>query len=205
MPRNGFDRIAPFYDHLVWLFFGNQIQKSQTFFLPSIPPRAKVLVMGGGTGWIIPRIMTAQPNCRIWFIDSSMEMIRRAKARNPDNRAVIYIPGTSSDVPKEKFDIVILPFFLDLFSPHNLKENLLTLSWSTTSSTQWFVTDFVDHGKWWERILLTWMYLFFGLTCSIEARRLPPWQRLLENLDFKRQQSRVFYNGFIESNFYLRN
>lgn len=202
--RNGFDRIAPVYDQMVRLFYGNQIQESQTYFLPLIPPQAKVLVMGGGTGWIIKEILNAQPTCRIWDIDISKAMLALAKKANPRRQHVTYILGTSANVPSEKFDVIIMPFFLDLFSMGSLKETLLSILSSTTSSTCWLITDFVDHGKWWERIMLKAMYWFFHVTCSIEAPNLPSWHILLESLDFKLQKSQLFYRGFIESHIYLR-
>lgn len=202
---NGFDRIAPVYDRLTMLFYGNRIKKSQTYFLPLLPPHAKVLVMGGGTGWIIKEILNFQPTCRIWNIDISPAMLALAKKANPDRQHVTYILGTSINVPAEKFDVVIMPFFLDLFSMDSLKETLLSILSLTTSATFWLITDFVDHGKWWERIMLKAMYWFFHVTCSIEATDLPSWHILLESLDFKRQKSQLFYCGFIESHFYLRN
>jgi tRNA (cmo5U34)-methyltransferase len=51
----GFDRLAPFYDSLARLIIGKGIKQSQLHFLNHLRDKTKLLVLGGGTGWILPR------------------------------------------------------------------------------------------------------------------------------------------------------
>jgi tRNA (cmo5U34)-methyltransferase len=51
----GFDRLAPFYDSLARLIIGKGIKQSQLHFLNHLRGQNQgVLVLGGGTGWILP-------------------------------------------------------------------------------------------------------------------------------------------------------
>ena len=45
---NGFDKIAPFYDSLKRLVFGNALAESQRALLASIKKNGNVLIIGGG-------------------------------------------------------------------------------------------------------------------------------------------------------------
>ena len=64
MKLNGFDSIASIYDPIARLFFGNSITESQATFLSEIPV-GKVLILGGGSGWIATEVLSAQPFCSV--------------------------------------------------------------------------------------------------------------------------------------------
>ncbi len=53
---NGFNRIAGVYDFLAKLVFGKHIRRSQEHFLKMVIQQNKVLVLGGGSGWILESI-----------------------------------------------------------------------------------------------------------------------------------------------------
>jgi len=200
--RNGFDFLAPYYDQLARLIFRDEIRNAQIYFLSVIPAGSEVLILGGGTGWIIPEIQRKQPDCRIWFLDSSPGMIEQAKKSNPDIRQVTYVCGTIKDIPDRKFPVIIMPFFLDLFSPETLRELILSVAKSSNNETRWLITDFVDQGKWRQKMLLKIMYFFFRVVCSLEAISLPDWRRALHEMTFIKIESRSFSRGFIESHYY---
>ncbi|HRI80474.1 MAG TPA: class I SAM-dependent methyltransferase [Cyclobacteriaceae bacterium] len=200
--RNGFDFLAPYYDKLTSLVFGGEIRRAQVHFLKSVPPCADVLVLGGGTGWIISEILLRQPDCHIWFIDSSSAMIDRARKMNPDTNHVTYICGTTDQIPQRNFSAIILPFFLDLFSTAHLSEVIGQIALASNIETRWLITDFVNGGKWWQKSLLMIMYFFFRIICNIEAIVLPDWREVLHEMAFIKIETGLFYHGFIESHHY---
>ena len=97
-----------------------------------------------------------------------------------------------------------MPFFLDMFSEVTLRKLLPEVAASAGSTTLWLITDFTDQGKWWQKILLSLMYLFFRRVCNIEAGKLPNWSMVFDELNFKEIESKSFYGGFIESHCYHR-
>lgn len=202
MNAKGFDRISFLYDKLALLVYGRSIVDAQKYFLTQIPQQAKVLILGGGTGWILTEIGKNKITCEIWYIDASEEMIRLSGTKINPNRTY-YIRGTEKDIPASvSFDVVITNFYLDLFSDEKLKEVLGTIKHGLSAEVKWIATDFVNTKKWWQSTLLTIMYLFFNVVCAIEARSLPDWDKALHQAGLRRRESKFFYRGFIESTVY---
>ena len=65
MDLNQFDLVAPFYDALSRLVFGDQIVKSQTHFLHQVQKDDQVLILGGGTGQIFEHAGKASRICPV--------------------------------------------------------------------------------------------------------------------------------------------
>ncbi|MEZ4686196.1 MAG: hypothetical protein R3B47_09055 [Bacteroidia bacterium] len=64
-----FNRLAPVYDFLASLVFGNRIRQAQRWLLDFIPEGSSILILGGGTGWILEELAEKahiQP-CTIWI------------------------------------------------------------------------------------------------------------------------------------------
>ena len=87
MAVNDFNFIAPFYDVLARIVFGNAILKAQTTHLSEINENDQVLILGGGTGKLLEHI----PFCdRVDYVEKSEKMIRIAKRRLV-NRSVNFV------------------------------------------------------------------------------------------------------------------
>jgi ubiquinone/menaquinone biosynthesis C-methylase UbiE len=199
---NGFDRLASHYDRLARLIFGKSIVEAQTCFLGVIPPFSNVLILGGGTGWLLAELLQRRPKSEVWYIESSANMLTMAMEKSKHHSQVHFILGTEKDIPTFEFDIVIAPFFLDLFSPPTLQKVIERISLASKPSTLWMIADFVNQGKWWQRFLLKVMYSFFRQVCRIEAHALPPWAAILDQSGLAIVDRCFFYGGFIESAVY---
>lgn len=199
---SGFDRVAPFYDALARLVFGNVLNEAQAAFLPVVMPEAKILIVGGGSGWLLEQILTTCAPRKVVYLEASGRMLHRARRRVREDGRVHFRHGTErSLLPDEQFDAVFTPFVLDLFSEKRLVGHLLpSLYAALRPGGKWFCTDFFRPDTAWKAFLLQSMYRFFRLTASIEARRLPDWPRLLEEeLRLSRVADRLFWKGFIRS------
>jgi len=196
---NGFDRIAWVYDFLSKLAFGKSIIDSQKYFLGNIRDHSKILILGGGSGWLLAELLKIKPDCEVWYIDASEKMISLSK-RKIKIGYVHFIHGTELDIPVgNQFDVVITNFYLDLFTNHQLKEVIEKIQSSLNARALWITTDFVDGKKWWQRMMLRLMYRFFRIACNIESFQLPEWSRLIENAGMKEIESKFFYKGFIKT------
>lgn len=202
MTSAGFDNISSVYDKLARLVYGKSIIEAQKHFLKLIPQQANVLILGGGTGWILTEIIKKEVVCAIWYVDASEEMIRLSKKR-VDNSHIQFILGTENNMPSSvRFDIVITNFYLDLFPMEKLNKVIDKIIFVLRPESHWIVTDFIDTKKWWARLLLKSMYTFFGVLCKIEATDLPDWHDALQEKGLRKKESRFFYHGFIESAVY---
>lgn len=206
-PLNGFNGVARYYDTLKNMVFGKAIHESQISFLTAVPSGAKVLILGGGSGEILPVLSKMNPAADIWFVEASSEMLRLA-ARRVYAKAggrVRFIHGTENDLPAEVvFDAVITHFFLDLFPDQKLMRLCMGIRKRLHPGGLWLVSDFVEGRQTWQRILLWLMYRFFSLTSRVEAGRLPDWMGHLQANGMEEVSSRVFYRGFIHSGLYKK-
>src|SRR5262245_56174420 len=126
--QNNFDFIAKVYEHLARMIFGNELIKAQCHLLTKIPPNARVLILGGGTGEILDKLVQQNPGCRIWYIDASIEMLEAAKKRASVTENVLFIHGTQDAIPEgQQFDAVITNFYLDLFNGDSLTRVIQTI------------------------------------------------------------------------------
>ncbi len=203
-PFDGFDLLAPFYDSLALCVYGRSMVKAQVCFLHYISPASRVLIIGGGTGWLLAELLRIRPECEVWYVEPSANMLTRAKQRNKSH-SVHFVQGTEDDISAAEFDFVIAHFFLDLFPPAALSSMIHKMHLKSKPSVRWLVADFVDGGKWWQKGLLRLMYLFFGWMCHIKANELPDWSNILPSFGLKKIDNQSFYGGFIESAIYELN
>ncbi|MBL7848854.1 MAG: class I SAM-dependent methyltransferase [Cyclobacteriaceae bacterium] len=203
MVLNQFDRIAAVYDGLARLVFGQRLTRAQEIYLSQILPRSRVLILGGGTGKIIGALKRVQPDCRVIFIEASQAMLQRAKDRNKALAGIEFIHGTEQSIPPGAlYDVVITPFYLDMFPEDQLREVIKHVGLTLDIHGKWLVTDFYSPTtigqRWLERI----MYLFFRVTTGISAKSLPDWKASLrDNGWIEKNHAR---DGFIESAVFVR-
>ena len=204
---NTFNWIAPYYDTLKGFVFGKAIYQSQIHFIEATPRWGNVLILGGGSGEMLSLLRKTRPECRIWFVEASAEMLKiAAKQVPPEGRPyVTFIHGTETSLPPEiMFDAAVTNFFLDLFPDHRLSSICGTIYSKLHPKATWFVSDFVNGKKWWQRILLRGMYRFFSITCGIEAQVLPAGESQVHLSGMAEIDFQVFYGGFIKSAVYIK-
>jgi tRNA (cmo5U34)-methyltransferase len=203
---NRFNSLAWIYDTLARVIFGKSIKNAQVCYLKEIPKGCNVLILGGGTGWIIRKLLQINPGVNIWYIEASSAMIQRArkKVAKFHKDRIHFIHGTEDSVPTEiNYNAVITPFFLDLFSMTSLKEVIRKIRKTLTPDALWLATDFVDNHKWWQRVALRLMYLFFRIICGIESKELPAWENVLRESGCEELKSNYFFNTFIKATLFV--
>jgi tRNA (cmo5U34)-methyltransferase len=171
-----FNHIAFAYDFTAHLVFGRSIRQAQTAFLDLIPAGSRVLIIGGGTGWIIPKLFTASDIGQLVYLEASEQMIRLAKknAKAVPLDKILFINGTQDALSDlGVFDVVITFFFLDMFSPKELEKITAQLFLSLRVKGLWMISDFnPDMVAHWQKALLRTMYFLFRLICRIQAKQL---------------------------------
>lgn len=205
MKANNFDRIAWIYDTLARLVLGNAIKKSQLHHLPQLKPNSYILILGGGTGWLLKEVIDLHPTSRICYIEASEKMLRLSKEKVVQYHKIQFIHGTEENIPLDaKFDSIITNFYLDLFTHQSLDKVIPRIAMHTSPECKWIVTDFVNRGIWWQSLLLNAMYKFFRIVSNIQASTLPDWNAKLKLYDWHKKTGASFYRGFIESCVYAK-
>jgi ubiquinone/menaquinone biosynthesis C-methylase UbiE len=173
MPTGNYDKVAPYYDFLSRLVYGNAINHAHAFLVSFIPPGSSVLIVGGGTGQILTEIIEKHSSgLRIVFVDNSAKMIALAKRKFVGSNLVTFVTDTIQNVIlQQSFDVAITPFLFDNFSTITASSVFLKIHQLVKPGGLVLFADFVQN-NFWQKSLLKIMYSFFRFTCHIEAHRL---------------------------------
>lgn len=213
LPDSGFHRVAPFYDRLARLVYGDALEQAQLSVLPHLPRQGRVLVIGGGSGWILEQLLITGKQLDILYVDAAPAMLQRARHRfecfrQPNSCSVSFRLGTEKVLqPHEQFEAVITPFLLDLFPPPRLQQLMKKLTARLTPHGRWLFSDFwpVQQPPPLRQRLLVWgMYAFFGFLSSVKARQLPDYASHFKSLGFQEKYSQSFYGGMIQAKVFCR-
>lgn len=210
-PTNGgnFNWVAPVYDTLAFLVFGHKLQRAQVVFLDQIPAGASVLLVGGGTGWLLEQLLKRGSIRRIVYLETSRKMVARASRRMIRKSLLGSVDFRVGDetalLPNESFDVIMTPFVLDLFTETTLKTRFIPPLLNAFKPTGlWLVTDFVQPPAKWQRALLWIMIRFFRLTAGIEANRLADWQQCLLDANLVLHERRRQVGGMVSAEVWAR-
>jgi ubiquinone/menaquinone biosynthesis C-methylase UbiE len=204
---NNYDTIASSYDRLSRLvFFRSQInaQKDQ---LPYIPPASRVLIVGGGTGWILKAIAQVQPHAlNITFVDSSAKMINLAKMVDTGPHQVNFIQGAIEDQTFDHaFDVVITAFLFDNFEATQAEKVFHQLQRCLKPGGLWLFSDFTETPvQPWQSVLLKVMYIFFNYMAQVKATRLFKTSTLFQEHGYQQLVNKAYYGKFIVSRVYKK-
>lgn len=199
-----FDLIAPLYDALSRVVFSRSLERAQRVFLPKTPLNSTVLLIGGGTGFLLAELLTQCQPRHVLFLEASAKMLTRARRRVQDHPLagrVEFRHGTESNLRSgDVFGVIIIPFVLDLFPEAMLKFRFLPpLIRATAPGGSWLVTDFVYSSCLHHRLVLKTMYRFFGLVSGIEARQLPDWRRMLAEVGLVSDKQQIMAGGQVQT------
>ena len=190
----GFDRVAPFYDPLARLFPGDALRASAERLLPRLHAGTEVLVVGGGGGRILPRLLRTAP-ARVVWVDASAAMTARARRQAAgDPRVTFRVGGLERIRGDERFDAVVTPFVLDLFDGARLATVLERLAAVIRPPGTWIHADFTRERF---RPLTAMLYRLFRAGCAVEAGGLVDWDEAFAGIGFEVAERRASLGGWL--------
>ena len=202
----GFDRVAWCYDVLAGLVFGPAQRRAQQAALVGLPAGAPhVLILGGGTGWVLLEVLRCRPQATVLYLEASPKMLARARTRlarvcPAATTQVEFRHGTQAALtPTEQFDSVVTFFVLDCLALPELAGALAQLRKAQRPGATWLIADFRPARRGWRRALLTLMYTFFRLTTGLRATELPALRPALASLGLQAVDHGTFFGGAIEA------
>jgi ubiquinone/menaquinone biosynthesis C-methylase UbiE len=201
-----FDNSAWFYDQLARLVYGRAMVNAQVYLLRHIPENSKVLIVGGGTGWILEEIIRIYPSgLDITYVEVSPNMMALSENRNIAGNTVVFINDAIEHVKLHNdFDIVLTPFLLDNFTEKNLDKIFDSIHSKLNENGLWLNTSFQLTGKWWQSVLLKTMFVFFKVICGIEASKLPDVYKHFEDNGYTLIEQKGFFGDFMAAKVYRK-
>ncbi len=201
-----YNNSAWFYDKLSRAIFGKALVRAQVYLLAFIPAKSKILLVGGGTGWILEEIAKVHPSgLQITYVEVAPKMIAPARKKDAGGNKVEFINQPVEDVSfSNNFDVVITPFLLDNFTEENLQKIFAHIHYSLKPGGLWLNADFQLTDKWWQKIMLKSMLLFFRVVCGIEAKKLSDISGSFLKYGYASIESKTFFGDFILSTVYKK-
>jgi len=204
MSRNNYDRIAGAYDFLSRLIFQRAQVNAQIEQLKYLKAASSILIVGGGTGWILEELAKAQPSgLQITYVELSEQMLKLAQQRNVGANQVHFVHSSITEYSsKQQFDVIHTAFLFDNFKDSDASSVFKGLNKQLKAGGLWFYTDFkVDAGgnSWWKTALLGLMYAFFRRIAAVEAKDLPEMEGRFARGGLHIIEQKRYYKGFIES------
>lgn len=201
---NNYDKVAAFYDRLSLLIFGGALRRAQKFLLSVLHPGQRVLIVGGGSGWILEAMAARVPEgLHITYIEISANMTALAREKQVGKNEVVFINDsiTTQQLAPEGFDLVFTAFLFDNFPPAAGTALFAQLHHALKPGGYWLFADFeLAEGRgFWQRPLLKAMYFFFGALCQVQARQLNDMGALFRQYHYKLVQQKDFYGRFVNA------
>lgn len=207
---NNYDKIANQYDTLSRLVFFKSQVIAQTDQLSNISKNSSVLIVGGGTGWILEEITKLHSSgLKIIYVEISAKMLALSKARNYGNNEVEFVNLGIEDFETNLiFDVILTPFLFDNFSEHRVEIVFSKLNKLLRQNGKWLLVDFclnTNKGQWWKCFILKSMYLFFKLLGIVEATHLIDVKPYFVAERYQILEERFYYASFIKASIFKKN
>ena len=200
--KGNYNAVASFYDRLAHLIFGKAIEQAQRFLLKAIPANSKVLIIGGGTGWILEALTQLYPTgLLVTYVEISEKMMRLSKKRKTGENKILFINAPIQEAALDEiYDVVLTAFLFDNFSNPTAQAVFEKVHHHLKQKGLWLFTDFqIIENTTWQKVFLKSMYLFFGLLCNLDTNKLPDVALLFQQYQYKAVTTKNFYGGFIGS------
>ncbi|MEJ5961004.1 class I SAM-dependent methyltransferase [Pedobacter immunditicola] len=206
---NNYDKIAPYYDVLSRLLFHRSQVNAQIQQLKFLPSHSRILIAGGGTGWILEELAKIQDRgLDITYVEISTEMIRLAKKRNTGENRVEFVNCAMEEFTlTAPYDIVHTAFLFDNFARERTATVFRKLHQALKPGGLWFYTDFSYQpgtDEKWKGILLRMMYSFFRKIANVEAASLPDTSIHFEKGQYVKLDEKAYYRKFIKAIIYKK-
>ena len=197
MAVNDFDFVAPFYDRLSKLVFGESLIQAQAYHLKEIGDNDRVLILGGGTGKLLEYIPKSG---KLDFVEKSVRMLDRAKRRK-FHGSINFIQADFLEFESDKrYEVIICPFFLDCFETQGLMKVIAKIRSQLKPDGKLIITDFERSSI--NPFLLMAMLIFFKLFSKLETNRLLDLRTLLKENGFKESQISLYKKGIFSALYY---
>jgi ubiquinone/menaquinone biosynthesis C-methylase UbiE len=204
------DGLAPYYEMLERASFGNWLRRTRTAYLAEVCGARRALLCGGGDGRFLARLLEADQNVCVDYVDLSAEMVKIARRRvdamgRESSERVRFLVGDVRDVVAAagNYDLIVTHFFLDCFSERELREIVGRLGACAAPGARWLVSEFHEVktrvGRVCSRALIFGMYAAFGALTGLRVAKLPDYEAALMRGGFRMWGGRKLLGGLLQA------
>ncbi len=203
LTKSNFDSIASSYDLLAALVFRNSVQRAPEDCIPVVSCASRILVVGGGTGILLPALLQRFPKAQICYLEPSGAMIRKAMSRVQGKHKINFIQAYIEQHPlaSQYFDLVVTPFVLDIFDESALNPIMDAIYKSLSWDGYWIQADFYlsPSSPRWQPLLLRMMQVFFRLVADLKIHPLPDFNRCFKRYPLKEVYRTYYFADMIQA------
>lgn len=200
---NNYNTLAPFYQLISRLVFGKSLLHAQSCFLGKLKTVNSILILGGGSGEFLPKLLEINPHVKIDYVEPSARMIKlcQKKLSDSEQSQLHFHQTTFQDfsLQNKKYDAVICFFFLDLFPKVKSEKIIQELCNQLHDSGRFFVADFQKPQTNKERIVALLMFTFLKLSTNMENKQLYELHPILNYSKLNLIEEKQFSKGFVFS------
>lgn len=186
--KRHFNSIAPFYNFIKRIVLNNGTETAIEFFIPFSKPHGRILVVGAGNDNSVIELNKCSAVLEIVHLDISSRMTELARKRNrslstPCGYSTVSFSDFQSD---QKFDQIIMPFYLDLFSDSMVVEQLQIAKRFLSSQGKVVIVDFDSSSElgWVNQLRIQFLYgIFWPITGNIRSK-IPDYTALSQKVNF---------------------
>ena len=207
----GFDRISAFYDLITHSVSFNQINKSQLAFLSYLSTQSTCLILGGGTGHFLQKLLEENKTIYVTYVEASEKMIALAekciRKNIPDALdRVTFICKRAENFEFEMYDVIACNYFLDLFDDVYVSLLIKQFKQHLNNDGVLYITDFSipENGimNWSTKAGLRMLYRFFKWATGLSAKKLPNIESIALQEKFILNQSAFFFIRVLKCSLY---
>jgi ubiquinone/menaquinone biosynthesis C-methylase UbiE len=143
MASLNYNRVAPVYEALGYIYSGRQIYRAKASQIAEIETQDRVLYAGVGPGE--DAVLAAGKGARVTCIDLSAAMLCQAEVRmTRQGLTAEFLQGDLLDHDRRGFyDVVIVNFFLNVFSEQDMRRMLCHLTTLAKMGGKVLIADFM--------------------------------------------------------------
>jgi|SRR5690554_3524741 len=202
--KNDYNFIAPYYDLLVSIVFGQSVFHAQIECFECLPKKGHVLFIGGGSGKALKLIVDKRPELKITYLERSKKMISLCQKRIGNNPNVNYSTTELTNLATDHYDAILSLFFFDIFEQSEQERLFKLIDDKLKVGGVWLISDFLPPKKWQHKAIETLMFMFLKLTTSIASKQILHHHKLSKSPYYECIKEKLFYNQFIFAAIYCK-
>jgi SAM-dependent methyltransferase len=191
-----------------YLIFGSYLQQCRMLRIAEMTASRRALLYGDGDGRFLAELVRRAPEMWVVAVDASGEMLRQAAKRLPSEAQVRLVHADAltceaAAFPEAPFDLVASHFFLDCFDEEELAVLAAHVNAAAGEGAVWVVTDFaiprLPVARQVGRLVVSGLYLAFGLLTGLRTRRLPDHGPVMRDSGWRLEDRRALLLGLLVS------
>ncbi|MEB2780416.1 class I SAM-dependent methyltransferase [Algoriphagus sp. C2-6-M1] len=197
--KDHYSFLAPFYNLLTKLVFGEQLMLAKTSFAENLS-RKRILIIGGGDGLDYQQFQ-AQLSGEYWEI--SQAMLSKAKVNLAKSSLNFNLDFFQAE-KRKVFDEVWLHFVLDTMQDEEIVSLLGEIRKSVKPEGKIYLADFFAPKNSYQRFLNRSMITFFRIVTKHKRATIPDYEEILFGEDWKKNSEKEFLEGWVKAQLWVK-